>query len=165
MCKVLKNEHSGFAITLEVLFTLCTLFTFLTMFLYITRVMNLQRYMNTCLTSAAIQAARYGGNNTKAFHENVHSGSVSAYYTDKLNSIAKDYSGTFTGAQANLYLQISPEKIEYDTEPIHLTLTYTIPGVFSSYSKIGHYDMYDGNSKTIRLTVNSIMKAGDLLND
>lgn len=166
MKKLLKEEHNGFAISLEVMLTLCIIFTFLSMFLYIDRIMNLQRYMNTCMTSAAIQASRYGGNNTKAFHENVIAGqTISEYYNNKLDQIAKDYGYSYNGAQASFNLTITPDRIRYDSQEINVVLNYYIPSSFSSYSKVFNADMYDGNTKQITVRVCSIMKAGELLND
>ena len=165
MNKTLKDEHCGFAISLEVMLTLCVLFSFFSFFLYTSRIMNLQKYMNTCMTSAAIQASRYGGNSTKAFRVNVTGGTtISDYYNTKLNQISKEF-GSFTGAQANFNLSVSPERINYDGQQITVRLTYQIPGSFSSYSKVFNTDMYDNGHKYYEIKVNPIMRAGELLND
>lgn len=158
---ILNEEHSGFAITLEVIATLVMLCIFLNLTLYILRVMNVQRYMNTVMTATATQASRWGGINSNAYHNNVSSTPllVSAQY--QLTYVANGFNAVIGG---------SPDKISNNGDKITIWIDYTLPSVFqtSGMSKVSgvneSHDMYD-KTKIMRIsvTVNSIMEAGKLL--
>lgn len=157
--KALNEEHAGFAVTLEVLATLSMICVFVNFILYFLRVMDTQRYMNTVMTSTAAQASRWGGTNTKAYSENISSTPLITTSQQQLNYVAADFNAVITG---------SPAKITYDSQPITISIRYSLPSVFSTMSKVngvgGSYDMYrDTRDMRMSVTVNSIMEAGNLL--
>lgn len=157
---LLQEEHDGFAVTLEVLATLCMLVVFLNMTLYVLRVMDVQRYMNTVMTSTAAQAARWGGTDTKAYKTNVSSTPLMTTAQQQLNYAAADFNPVITG---------TPAKITYDSQPITISVRYGLPSVFATMSKVNgvdgrNYDMYSvTRNMSMQVSVSSIMEAGKLL--
>lgn len=157
----LNDEHGGFAVTLEVLATLVMLFTFLVMILYFLRVMDVQRYMNTVMTSTAAQASRWGGVNSKAYRENISTKPLLITAQEQLDSVASDFGATISGTPL--------DKISYDGERITIKISYHLPEVFSTMSKVNGVsgNSYDSFSKTknmsMKVSVSSIMEAGGLL--
>lgn len=159
MIKFLKQKHKGYAITFEVICTLLMFITFITMTLYVLRVMNVQRFMNTVMTSAAAQASRWGGNYTKAYAINVGKDPIQAIAQEQLNTIAGDFRPEIV---------ISPEKITSNNDTITVVISYRLPPIFRTMSKINlpeaSYDMYDKTKEMkMSLTVRSIMRPGPLL--
>lgn len=155
----LKQEHGGFAVTLEVLATLVMLFVFLIMILYFLRVMDVQRYMNTVMTSTAAQAARWGGVDSKAYEDNISSTPLLTTAQSQLNLVASDFGAVITG---------SPDKISYDAQKINIRVSYHLPSVFSTMSKVNgldsSYDAYNATrNMSMQVNVNSIMESGRLL--
>lgn len=157
---IVNEEHAGFAVTLEVLATLCMLFVFLNATLYILRVMDVQRYMNTVMTSTAAQAARWGGADSKAYKDNVSNVPLITTAQQQLNYVAADFSPVISG---------NPAKITYDSQPITITIRYSLPSVFSTMSKVNgvngnSYDMYaKTRDMKMQVSVSSVMEAGKLL--
>lgn len=159
MIKFLKQKHKGYAITFEVICTLLMFITFITMTLYVLRVMNVQRFMNTVMTAAAAQASRWGGNYTRAYEMNVGKDPIQAIAQNQLNTIARDFEPE---------IKISPEKITLDDDTITVVISYRLPPIFGTMSKINlpgvSYDMYDKTKDMeMSLTVRSIMRPGPLL--
>ena len=155
----LKEEHNGFAITLEVIATLAMMTVFLVTTLYILRVMNVQRYMNTVLTSTAAQASRWGGVNSKAFRDNISSTPLLVTAQEQLNYVAPDFNAKISG---------NPSKISYNGETITIRISYGLPPVFDTMSKVnvptGSYNLYNQTrNMKMSVTVHSIMEAGKLL--
>ena len=157
----IKEEHKGFLMTLEVLVTLVIMFSFVTMDLYILRVMNIQRFMNTVLTSTAEQASRWGGINSQPYKDNVNgSESLVDVAQKQLTLVAKEYNPKVTG---------SPNYISKNSDKINISISYSLPSAFSTYSKVNPngddaYNMYEKTSNmNLSVSVNSIMKAGKLL--
>ncbi len=153
--ELVNDEHSGFAVTLEVICTLVIITMFVIMTTYILGVMNVQRYMNTAMTSAAAEASRWGGNYTEAYKKNSsHTASISLCTYNQLKNLpfVRDVS-----------VSITPTKITYDSQPITVTISYRYANAFASVGMVGNTNMFDGNKKTISVTVYSVMKSGDLL--
>lgn len=157
---ILNEEHSGFAVALEVLATLVMCCVFLCMILYILRVMNVQRYMNTVMTATAAQASRWGGVSTNAYKNNVSTEPLIVTGQNQLNIVARDFGATLYG---------TPSKIQNDGDKIKITIKYHLPPVFQTMSKVssadgGQYDMYNKTKNmNMSVTVGSIMEAGKLL--
>lgn len=159
MKNILNQKHKGFAMTLEVLATLFMLTVLVNLTLYNIRVMNVQRYFNTILTSTAAQASRWGGVNTRAYKVNVLAIDLLSDAKSELVKVAPDYSPNITG---------TPDKIKSNSEKITITIYYRLPSVFSTNSKVSslsgsQVDMYNGNTKTMSISVHSIMESGNLL--
>lgn len=157
MIKFLKQKHKGYAITFEVICTLLMFITFITMTLYVLRVMNIQRFMNTVMTSAAAQASRWGGNYTKAYAINVGKDPIQAIAQEQLDRIAGDFRPEIV---------IFPDKISSNNDPIFVEISYELPPIFGTMSKINlpgaSYDMYTKDMK-MSIFVRSIMEPGSLL--
>lgn len=165
MKKLLKEEHSGYIITFEVLATLYMLTMFIVMTLYILRVMNVQRYMNTVMTSTAAEASRWGGVNTKAYSVNVSTTPLLVTAQKELDYLCLDFHAIIKG---------SPDKIIYDDHDININITYSLPSVlgpltFESMSKVtdltgDQNDMYNVTRYMhMSVDVKSIMSSGRLL--
>ena len=157
---ILEEEHAGFAITLEVLATLFMITMFISFTLYFLRVMDVQRFMNTVLTSTAEQASRWGGVNSNAYKNNISNEPLLTTAQTQLNSIASDFNPKISG---------TPDKINEDGDKITVKITYSLPKIFSTMSKV---NSIDGNSidtySTLKnlhmqISVNSIMESGALL--
>lgn len=159
-CEIMKENHNGFAITLEVLATLAMMCVFINFTLYMIRVMNVQRYMNTVMTSTAAQAARWGGANSKAYKDNVSTVPLMQTAQSQLKYVAEDFNPVISG---------SPEKIENNGDKITITIKYGLPDVFSTMSNINsvsgkNYDMFEKTKEMkMQIVVNSVMEAGKLL--
>lgn len=155
MKKLMNDEHSGFAVTLEVICTLVIVTMFVIMTTYILGVMNVQRYMNTAMTSAAAEASRWGGNYTDAYKKNSsQSDSISVCTYNQLKDLP---------FVSDVSVSITPISISYDLQPITVTVSYRYANTFASVGRVGATNMFDSNKKTISVTVYSIMKSGDLL--
>lgn len=161
MKKLLQEEHSGFAITFEVLITVTMIFTFFFLILFVLMVMNGQRFMNTVLTSTAAEASRWGGVKTAAYASNVGGADIITSAQSQLNSIIPEFFPQIKG---------TPNKILNDGDNITITISYKIPSAFSSFGTVarstgGSYNMYSDLSsrQTMSIKVKSIMKAGRLL--
>ena len=156
---VLNEDHAGFAITLEVLATIYMLFMFVTFTLYFLRVMDVQRFMNTVMTSTAEQSARWGGVNSNAYKSNISTEPLLITAQRQLNEIAADYNPSISG---------SPDKIQNDGDEITIKISYGLPPIFSTMSKVnslkGSYDAYEvTRNMSMKISVNSIMESGVLL--
>jgi hypothetical protein len=164
--RVLCEEHCGYALTLEVIATLAMASMMITLCLFIVRVMNVQRYMNTVMTSTAADAARWGGNFTKAYRMNVSSVPLHKVAKDQLDYVAPDF---FT--QEDDGISVTPDFISYDDEPIVVTIQYSLPpGVFdTTMSRVNSVSGKSVNLYTklqrmqMRVKVYSIMNGGKLL--
>lgn len=159
MNKMLMSKHQGFAMTLEVMATLFMITVMINLTLYNMRVMNVQRYFNTILTSTAAQASRWGGTNTKAYKANVSNVDLLTTARQQLIEVAPDYNPSIYG---------TPEKIRKDSDKITITINYRLPSVFSTYSKVHSLngkpvEMYSSSTKSMSISINSVMGSGDLL--
>lgn len=161
--EIARQEHGGFATTLEFLLSLVLITMFVTMNLYIVRVMNTQRFMNTVLTSTAAQASRWGGVDTEAYKLNVSSVGLIKNAQNQLNKIAPGYGGSADGNCPKIWG--TPNKIAKNGDTITLTIRYKLPSVFNTMSRVGTYDMSSGIGGYLYMTVEvrSIMGAGKLL--
>lgn len=158
-----NKEHAGFAVTFEVMFTLVLITTFLSFTLYFLRVMDVQRFMNTVMTSTAEQASRWGGVNSTAYKKNISNTPLLTTAQNQLNYIARDFNPIITG---------SPNKIANNDDLITIKITYKLPPIFNTMSKVYGFDSnsasYENlgsqlNDMSMQISVHSIMESGKLL--
>lgn len=178
---MLKEEHTGFVITFEVMATLFMFCVFTVLTLYILRVMNIQRYMNTVMTSTAAQASRWGGFYTNAYKVNVNGDHLLKIAQDELDAICPEYHAEIIGyindtvvkASHNANGSWAISAIENDDDKITVSINYSLPPIFSDegkYNKVtsidgDQFDMYESGLKdmSMSISVQSIMEAGKLL--
>ena len=163
MLKELNKEHSGFAITLEVLATLFMFTVFMSIILYTIRTMNVQRYMNTILTSTASSVSRWGGYNTQAYKNNVNS------TENLLQTAQKQLEVVAPLADWGSIITCDTPSITGNNQYITVKISYHLPPVFQDMSKVtalsgDQYDMYNKtNNLSMSISIKSIMKYGNLL--
>jgi hypothetical protein len=162
--RVLCEEHCGYALTLEVIATLAMASMMITLCLFTVRVMNVQRYMNTVMTSTAADAARWGGNFTKAYRMNVSDVSLQDTALQQLKYVAPDFF-----VQEDDGISVTPDVIQSDDASIVVTVNYSLPGVFDTMSRVNSVSGKSVNLYTklqrmqMRVKVYSIMNGGKLL--
>lgn len=157
----LKQNHKGFAISIEILLTM-VMFTQITAFtFYSIRVMNGQRFLSTILYNSAVQASKWGGNDTKAWHSATgYAQTISTFYSNKISSSYKQFNPTLT---------ITPDKITDNNVEITTTLSYSWPSFFKSGAIVNSGNVKVDNSTwmnkrvTQTVKINSIMNPGKLL--
>lgn len=158
----LNEEHSGFAITFEVLCTIEMIFMFFFLILFVLMLMNGQRYMNTVITSSASEASRWGGVNSMAYSANVGGTSLIQNAQNQLDLVVPEFNATISG---------SPDKISYDGQLITIRINYHLPpfwaGIGMVNSMNGSFDFYSSmegsTGLSMEISVHSIMKSGRLL--
>lgn len=163
-----KKKHSGFVISLEVMLSLLIFTQFSNYTMYVMRIMNAERYISTILTSTASQAARWGGNNTKAFKNNSGNSGLTIQ-----NIAQKQLDTQVSGFGATV--SVTPETISGDTSPnniVTVQVSYTYPSAWNMQSKIidgtgkshdAGVGISDGSRRSKTIKMPSIMEYGKLL--
>ena len=70
----LKTERKGFAISFEIMMTMLLVTVMTTMTLYVVELYQTQRYFSDVTSATCTMAARYGGNDSKAYRIQVPNG-------------------------------------------------------------------------------------------
>ena len=161
----LSKKHSGFIVSLEVMLSIVIFTQFMNFTMYIMRVMNAERYISTILTSTASQAARWGGNYTKAFKENTGNGTrtIQQIAQQQLNEQAPGF---------NAIVRVTPDTIDKRNNEVSVNITYRYPSPWNFQQKIqsvesGEHDfstgITDGSVRSKSIKMPSVMKDGKLL--
>lgn len=170
MKKLWKEEHCGFAVTLEVMCTLVMLFAMIIFIVFLMMVMNAQRFMNTIMTSTAVEASRWGGNNTRSYQINTGEPPIQNTAQAHLDAIVPEYNASIT---------VTPERISTPGERVYVTVRYHLPsawqtiGTFTgggagsspptnAYNRLENRNGY-GQGLTMSVSVCSVTKAGALI--
>lgn len=151
-----KQNHKGFAISIEILLTM-VMFTQITAFtFYSIRVMNGQRFLSTILYNSAVQASKWGGNDTKAWHNATgHAETISTFYSNKISSSYQQF---------NPVLNITPDRITDNNVEITTTLSYSWPSFFKSGAIVNSGKVKVDNSTWMNNRVNQTVKINSIMN-
>lgn len=142
--KQLKQKRKGYAITLEVIFTVMIISAMFNSTAYILTTLNTQRYMNTILTSTTIQVAKWGGTSSKAYEAN-------GMKYDPIQNAQKELDRTASMFKPKISGE--PKKVTTGNTKVSVSLRWRYPGLF----------FIDPIDKTLTLKMESIMRPGDLL--
>lgn len=144
MKRSLNRKIKGYAITLEVIFTIAMFATFFNATIYLLNALNVQRYMDTVLTSTVIQAAKWGGTNSNAYLANGMNYSILDNARQQLSDLPRGFSASISA---------TPEKISKEQRNVEVTVKWKLPSFFGFPSK----------NITATSEMEAIMKPGGLL--
>ena len=153
--KFFKRRVKGYAITLEVIFTLMIFSIFVSMTMFTMTALDSQRYMNSILTSTLIQGAKSGGFNNSYTRIN---GLGDIQYTaqreiDKLNEILGDPK-----------IECGPDVITRPGEKVWCTIDWQYPGIVLWGAPSSDDNLSIGaTKKTMRVEMDPLVLPGNLI--
>lgn len=139
----LMMRRRGFAMTIEVIFTLMTIALMVNASIYMMSMFNSHRYMHTVATATATQIAKWGGTESNAYKANNMNYNVIENAQNELNRTASILNPTITG---------SPKVIK-GNDKVEVKLTWRYPQIY----------IWGGMDGSLTINVDPIMKPGDLL--
>jgi len=153
--KFFKRRVKGYAITLEVIFTLMIFSIFVSMTMFTMTALDSQRYMNSILTSTLIQGAKSGGFNNSY---TIINGLGDIQYTaqkeiDKLNKIL-----------GSPKIECIPDVVK-PGDKVRCTIKWKYPGiVLWGAPSSGDYLSIGATEKTMSVEMDPLVLPGKLIN-
>lgn len=141
---MMRRKRKGYAITIEVIFTLSLIAMMTNVTIYILTSYNTVRYMDTVMTSTTVQIAKWGGTQSNAYLANDMDYDVISNARHELNKTASFMSPSINGG---------PNKVTKGNSKVWVEMTWTQPSIL----------MLPAIQKKNRLEMESIMRPGNLL--